>query len=233
MKFKFTTIILAAGFGKRMMPLTKDLPKPLIDINGITLLDNSINFVKQLGCKQIIINTHYHHKKIEEAINKRKDKSIISLVYENKILDTGGAVKNAIPFFNHQNIMIVNSDIFWRKKNIIDIKKLINNYKNFKLPTLLLVKKKNSFGLKKNNGDFYLKNNKVLRFKKGKEILFYSGLQILNSNIFNNIKLKKFSLNLVWDNLIEKDNISADVMDSDWYHVGDIHGFNIAKELDT
>ena len=54
-------MILAAGFGKRMMPLTKELPKPLIKINGITLLDNSINFLKKLGCNEIIINTHYKY----------------------------------------------------------------------------------------------------------------------------------------------------------------------------
>ena len=64
MSFNFTAMILAAGFGKRMMPLTKSTPKPLIDINGITLLDNSINFVKKLGCNQIVVNSHFHHEKI-------------------------------------------------------------------------------------------------------------------------------------------------------------------------
>ena len=82
MTLNYSGMILAAGFGKRMMPLTKNLPKPLININGITLLDNAIDFLKKLGCRQIIINTHYHHLKIEKSINRRKDTEDIELIYE-------------------------------------------------------------------------------------------------------------------------------------------------------
>ena len=98
MSFDFSGMILAAGYGRRMMPLTKNLPKPLIEINGITLLDNSINFLKKLGCKDIVINTHYQHQKIKESIDRRSDKKIITLIYENDILDTGGGVKNILPY---------------------------------------------------------------------------------------------------------------------------------------
>ena len=71
MNLNYSGMILAAGFGKRMLQLTKDKPKPLIDINGITLLDNSINFLKKLGCSEIIINTHYKHNLIKNLIKNR------------------------------------------------------------------------------------------------------------------------------------------------------------------
>jgi len=101
MSIRFSGMILAAGFGKRMLPLTKNLPKPLIEVNGITLLDNAINFLKKLGCNQIIINTHFKNLQIQKKINQRKDKNIITLIHEEELLDTGGAVKNAIPYFDN------------------------------------------------------------------------------------------------------------------------------------
>ena len=70
MNKNFSAMILAAGFGSRMKPLTNNLPKPLLDINGITLLDNAINFLKLLGCDEIVVNSHYHHLKIRNLINR-------------------------------------------------------------------------------------------------------------------------------------------------------------------
>jgi len=232
MTFNYSGMILAAGFGKRMMPLTKDLPKPLISINGITLLENAIDFLKKLGCQQIIINTHYHHLKIESFINQRKDIVNIKLVYEKEILDTGGAVKNATPYFKNNNLLIVNSDIFWRQENIKDAKLLITNYLNKKIPYLLLAKKNRSFGIFKSQGDFILKKNKILRFSKGEHIFFYSGLQMIPLDILKKFSKKSFSFNDVWDSLIANENLYGQIMKSNWYHVGDIKGLTIVKKLD-
>jgi MurNAc alpha-1-phosphate uridylyltransferase len=233
MNFKFSAMILAAGFGKRMMPLTKELPKPLIKINGITLLDNSIDFLKKLGCNEIIINTHYLYKKINESINKRNDKDQIKLIYENKILDTAGGVKNAASLFTHNNIMVINSVIFCRYENINDVKMLIQNYKDTKVPHLLLSEEIRSFGINKKDGDFILDKNKILRFKKGDKIFYYTGLQILKLNSLNHFSNDKLSFNSVWDYLIDNQKLFGQIMKSNWYHVGDIHGLNIVKQLDT
>ena len=105
MDLKFSAMVLAAGFGKRMMPLTRDIPKPLLNINGISLLDNSINFLKKLGCNQVVVNTHYKNTQIESSIGKRKDRDDIDLIHEKEILDTAGAVKNAINLFKNENII--------------------------------------------------------------------------------------------------------------------------------
>jgi len=232
MILNYSGMILAAGFGKRMMPLTKELPKPLIDINGITLLENAINFLKKLGCQQIIINTHYHHLKIERFISQRKDIDNIELVYEKEILDTGGGVKNAIPYFKNDDLLIVNSDIFWREENIKDAKLLIKNYLNKKIPYLLLAEKKRSFGIFKSQGDFVLQKNKIVRFNKGDHIFFYSGLQMITADIVKPFSQNSFSFNDVWDNLIVNKNLCGQIMKSNWYHVGDIKGLTIVKKLD-
>ena len=128
MIFNYSGMILAAGFGKRMLPLTRNIPKPLIEINGLTLLGNSINFLTKLGCKEIIINTHYKHSQIQNLINTSYDNENIKLVYEEEILDTGGGVKNATSFFANNNILVINSDIYWQEKNLIDAKLVIKSY---------------------------------------------------------------------------------------------------------
>ena len=232
MTTNFSAMILAAGFGTRMLPLTKNKPKPLIDINGITLLENSIFFLEKLGIKNIIINTHYQYKKIYKLINNKYLNKNINLIYEKKILDTGGGIKNALPYFLNDNIIIVNSDIFWTDLNIIDVKVLIENYKKNIIPSLLLVNNKNANGIYKNQGDFILQKNVIRRYKTGDDVLFYAGLQILNKNNFAKFNQAFFSINRVWDYLITINQLTGSQMLTDWYHVGDIQGLKTARQLE-
>ena len=233
MAFSYTAMILAAGYGKRMMPLTKYNPKPLLEIRGKTLLENNINFLKKLGCKKIIINSHYLHHKVELFLKKINQKNDISLVYEKEILDTGGGIKNITQFLDQKNLLIINSDIFWRENNLEDVQILINNYNIYKNSVLLLVNQENAYGLEKSKGDFILKNGKAIRYNNDKEILFYTGLQILNINSIKNFSENKFSINLIWDILIDQGKLYGEIMQSDWYHVGDLNGLNIARNLPT
>ena len=232
MNFNYSGMILAAGIGKRMLPLTRDKPKPLIEINGLTLLGNSINFLTKLGCKEIIINTHYKHSQIQNLVNTSYDNKNIKLVYEEEILDTGGGVKNATSFFANDNILVINSDVYWQEKNLIDAKLVIKSYAKNNNMQLLLSKKNKSYGLSKSTGDFIIKSGKVYRFNEGDEIIYYSGLQMLHVNHLKSFTIEKFSFNNVWDYLINKESLFGNIMNSDWYHVGDIPGLNIAKKLD-
>ena len=233
MKNNYSGMILAAGFGKRMMPLTKSTPKPLIDINGKKLLEYSINFLKNLGCKEIIINTHYKNTQIKNFLIQNNYSEGISIIYENEILDTGGGIKNAIPYFGNHNLIVINSDIYWRQENLLDAKKTIAKFEIYKKPYLLLVNKKNAYGVFKETGDFKLTQGRISRFCNGDQLLFYSGFQIINKFYFEAFNEDKFSCNKVWDYLIKNNNLYGEIMSSNWYHVGDIQGLNIAKSLHT
>ncbi len=231
MSFSNVGMILAAGYGKRMLPLTKLEPKPLLRVNGITLLENSINFLIKLGCKKVIINTHYLNHQIESFIAKSKERKKIIMIYEKEILDTGGGIKNIIPHINDNNLLVINSDVFWTENNLIDAKLLINNFDIHNNSTLLLSNKENSYGLDKMNGDFILKDNKIIRYSKGEEVIFYSGLQILDVDSIKNFSEKKFSINLIWDILINNGELCGELMKSKWFHVGDPKGLSIVKKL--
>ena len=154
-------------------------------------------------------------------------------IYEKEILDTGGGIKNITHIFDQKNLLIINADIFWRENNLEDVQILINNYNIYKNSVLLLVNQENAYGLEKSKGDFMLKNGKVLRYNNGKEILFYTGLQILNINTIKNFSENKFSINLIWDILINQGKLYGEIMQSDWFHVGDLNGLNIARNLPT
>tara|TARA_B100001287_G_C22663464_1_gene521589 strand:- start:761 stop:1441 length:681 start_codon:yes stop_codon:yes gene_type:complete len=222
---QISLLILCAGFGKRMLDLTIDTPKPLLMIQNKTLLSNSIDFFKSFGCNEIFINTHYQHKQIEKYINKYYDNKNISIIYEPEILGTGGAVKNIFKYTKNKNLCVTNVDIFWQNQNRPDIANFLEDYNKINYCKILLSKKNKFMGLSKSQGDFSLQNNTVKNWVKENDILYYSGFQILSKKIFENTP-EKFAMNDVWDKLIYNNNLTGNLMNSKILHVGDKNTFD-------
>tara|TARA_B100000029_G_scaffold321920_1_gene314330 strand:+ start:2118 stop:2807 length:690 start_codon:yes stop_codon:yes gene_type:complete len=222
----FNLMILAAGYGKRMKNLTKFKPKPLLKINNKELLRNNIDFFLSLGCKKIVINTHYLNEQIDNFIQNFYADKNIQLTYEPTLLNTGGGIKNALSLLEDKNFLVTNSDIFWNEENISDVKNLLKFINQSEDYCLLLSDYKKSTGIERSNGDFVIDNNYVRRWKKNDPIIFYSGLQILNPIIFDKVDSNKFSINLIWDELILKKKLKGKIMQSRLLHIGDIKTFN-------
>ena len=226
MKIK-KAIILGAGFGKRMYPITKKIPKALVKIKNKTLLENSINFLISLGVKHIIVNTHYLHNQIYNFIKNKKFSCKVNLVFEkNKILNTGGGILNASKKFKKQVFFVLNPDTIWRKEYKKEFKSLIKIYQKNKKPSMLLVPKNKSLD-KSFKGDFNLNFRKqVLRQKNNK--LIFTGAQILTRSVFESKKIKPFSMNKVWDNLINKKELVGIVSKQKFLH---INNYKIYRKL--
>tara|TARA_S200000501_G_scaffold314183_1_gene305984 strand:- start:166 stop:855 length:690 start_codon:yes stop_codon:yes gene_type:complete len=226
MKIK-KAIILGAGFGKRMHPITKKIPKPLVKIGNKTLLENSIIFLISLGVKHIIINTHYLHNQIYNFLKKKKFSSKIDLIFEKKkILNTGGGILNASKKFKKQVFFVLNPDTIWRKEYKKEFKNLIKIYRKNIKPVMLLVPKSKSFD-RSFKGDFNLNSRKqVLRQKNNK--LIFTGAQILTRSVFKSKKVKPFSMNKVWDNLINKKELVGIVSKQKFLH---INNYKIYRKL--
>ena len=222
----FTLMILAAGFGKRMESLTKNIPKPLLKINNSTLLTNTINFFGKLGCSKFIINTHYLHENLKNYINLKHSKKNIHLIYEPQILDTGGGIKNSIKYFDSKNFLVTNADIYWNERNTNDVNNFINIINQFENYFLLLSNQKNTIGVERSYGDFVINNDYVKRWMEGDPVIYFSGLQILNPKIFENFESNKFSMNKIWDKLILEKKLKAKIMKSKLFHIGDKKTFN-------
>ena len=220
-------IILGAGFGKRMRPITKKLPKPLVKINGVTLLENSIKFLSSLGIKDIVINAHHLHKEMTDFVKRKKLPAKISVVVEKrKILDTGGGILNASRKFKKQIFFVLNPDTLWRKGYKKEFRKLEKVYIKNKKPTILIVSKNKSFD-RSFKGDFNLNfKSEVLRQKNNKFI--YTGAQIMNRSVFKKTKIKPFSINKVWDELIKNKELMGVTSRQKFFH---INSYKIYKKL--
>ena len=197
-------LILSAGFGKRLRPLTLKKPKPLLKIGNKTLLSNTIELLQKYGIKDLVINTHYLSKSIKKYIKQKKFKVNIKIINEKyKILDTGGGILNSTKNFSNEPFFVLNPDTIWNINYLKELKKMENFFfeKNCN-GVLLLVKKNKSFD-KSFRGDFNLKNHIVKREIKNHFI--YTGAQILCRKIFSKTLIHKFSINRIWDQMIQKE----------------------------
>ena len=225
-----TALILCAGFGKRLNPLTLDTPKPLIKLNNITVLETCINLIESLGINEIFINTFYLKDQIHNFINKKNFKSKITIVDDGRdILDTGGGIKNMLHHTSEDDILIFNPDTIWKKdysKEIIEMEKI---YFSKKLQNILLLVKKDLSFDKNLNGDFDLKDNLIIKNNDKKFI--YTGCQILNKKLLSNYKDEKFSIISLWNDLIEKKELYGFETNNKFYHLTDLETFKKLQDL--
>ena len=214
-------MILAAGFGKRILPLTLKHPKPLLEIGNKTLLSNTLKFLDLSGIKQAIINIHYLGEQIIDYINKNKFNLTINIVKEKeKILDTGGGVLNAIQYFSNEPFLIINPDTIWNSHYLEELKLMEKKFFENKKSkcSLLVVNKKKSFD-QSFKGDFNLENNLISRKDKDDLNYIYTGLQIIKPDVFSDLNIGVFSINRIWNNLIEINELCGMESDIDFLHV--------------
>ena len=226
MKIK-TALILCAGYGKRLNPVTLKTPKPLLKINEITLLENCINLIHSLGISKILINTFYLSEKIEAFIKDKKFNLDIKIINDGtNILNTGGGILNMVNSSNETDFITFNPDTVWNK----NYKGYIENMEKFYFlkkvqNILLLANEKLSFD-KNLKGDFNLKRNIIK--KNDTNSLIYTGCQILNKNLFNYCVVSNFPISNVWNELINKDELYGFESLEEFRHLTDI---NIYKQL--
>ena len=224
-------MILAAGFGKRLYPLTLDCPKPLLKIGKETLLSNTLKLLEKFGIEKVVINVHYWGDQIIDYINKNKFKMVITLIKEkDKILDTGGAVLNAINHFLKEPFLIINPDTIWNISYLEELKKMEKEFfVNKKIKCYLLVVNKEKSFDQSFKGDFTLVNKLVSRKRNREDLKYiYTGLQIIKPEVFSDLDLEVFSMNRIWDKLIENDYLYGLESDIDFFHVST---FEIYKKL--
>ena len=214
-------MILAAGFGKRIYPLTLKNPKPLLKIGNETLLSNALKFLELFGIKQAVINVHYLREQIVEYLDKSQFNLTIKIINEkDKILDTGGGVLNAIQHFSNEPFLIINPDTIWNSHYLEELKLMEKAFfENEKDKcSLLVVNKKKSFD-QSFKGDFSLENNLINRKDKNNLNYIYTGLQIIKPEVFSSLYTKIFSINKIWDKLIESNELYGMESNIDFLHV--------------
>jgi len=213
-------MLLAAGFGKRVYPLTTKIPKPLLKIGNETLLSNTLKFLKEFGVKKVVINVHYLGDQIANYISQKDFNLDVSIIEEKeKILDTGGGVLNAINHFSSEPFFIINPDTIWSFNYLKEIKLMEEIFfKDKKKCLILLAKKEKSFD-QSFRGDFNLKNDVVNKKNKSDLKYIYTGLQIIKPEVFSSMNEKVFSMNKIWNKLILTNELSGFKSNVDFLHV--------------
>ena len=224
MKIK-TALILCAGLGKRVLPLSLEIPKPLLKLNNITLLENTINLLEALKIENIKLNTFYLQNQIKDFFSNQKFKAKIEIIEDGKkILDTGGGIYNLIKASDDEDFLVLNPDTVWSLNYLETIKNMKKFYFEKKIQSLLMVVSKNKSFDKRFKGDFELKFNQL--FRKNKNNFIYTGCQLINRNLFKNIKNKNFSITKIWNEQLNEKKLYGHESKEEFIHITDLEIYN-------
>ena len=225
-----TALILCAGFGKRLNPLTLETPKPLLKIKDTTILENCINVISKLGIKKILINTFHLGDQINKFIKMKNFGVDIEIKEDGKnILDTGGGIMNLVKDTTDQDFLVFNPDTLWNYKYVNEINEMQDFYFSNKLNCILLVADKKLSFDKSLNGDFILKDNLLQKSEDNNFI--YIGCKIFNKSLFENYNLKNFSILEVWKELRNKSQLNGYESLNKFYHLTNLETFKKLKDL--
>ena len=225
-----SALILCAGLGKRLNPLTLKTPKPLLSLKDKTILEKCVSVIIKLGIKKIYLNTFYLSEQISNFIKNKNFPINIQVIDDGKdILDTGGGILNMINNSSDSDYLIFNPDTLWNENYINEIKNMCNFYFLNKLSNILLtVEKELSFD-KNFKGDFQLRNNLLKRENENNFI--YIGCQILNRNLFKEYRVENFSISEIWDELLQKNELNGFESFNKFYHLTNLETFKKLKDL--
>ncbi|WP_319411559.1 nucleotidyltransferase family protein [uncultured Cohaesibacter sp.] len=217
-----TGMILAAGMGKRMRPLSAITPKPLIPVAGKAIIDRPLSALEKAGVERTVINVHYLADLIEVHVKQHDSFEIVISDERDALLETGGGVVNALPHLGEEPFYLLNSDSFWMEGSVNNLDLLAHYWKDDEMDALLLLAPTVTAVGYKGRGDFLLDPYGRLRRRKAHEVspYVYSGAAIMHPRMFKDASKKKHSLNVEFDKAIEEGRLFGLIMDGTWLHVG-------------
>ena len=216
-------MLLAAGFGSRMRPLTERTAKPLLPLGGRTLLDHALDRLQHAGVSRVVVNTHWQAELVQQRLNRRRSGPDIVLRPEVTLLDTGGAVSAALsdgdldpaPFF------VVNGDSFWLDGPSPTLERMHQTFDPAIMDGVLLVHRMFQVHGEAGRGDFSLDTWGNLRRRKEREVspYLFAGVQLVAPALFEAAPPPPFSANAMWDRAIAAGRLRAVVHDGLWFHL--------------
>jgi N-acetyl-alpha-D-muramate 1-phosphate uridylyltransferase len=215
-----TAMILAAGRGTRMRPISDTIPKPLLEIGGRTLLDHAIARLALAGVERIVVNAHYKADMIAAHLGGRSAPGI-EISREDEPLETGGGVLRALPSLDEM-FFVVNADVFWLDSRDYALSRLAGAFDPARMNAVLLLQRTVTAVGYDGRGDYFLDRLGNPRRRREREVAPYlfTGIQLLHRRAFDGIRDTKFSLNVVYDRAERSGRLHAIVHDGEWFHVG-------------
>lgn len=217
-----TAMILAAGLGTRLRPITNDMPKPLVRVAGKTLIDYGLDALEAAGIQKTVVNVHYLADQIVAHLKHRGVRGLEISDERECLMDSGGGVKKALPLIGNKPFFLLNGDSFWLEGFKSNLKLLCDSWDASKMDILLLLTGFSSTVGYDGNGDFDMDSEGRLSRRSERKIapFVYAGAAILDAKVFENTPDSPFSLNMLFDRAIAEDRLFGARMDGLWLHVG-------------
>ena len=214
-------MIMGAGLGLRMRPLTDDRPKPLVTVGGKTLIDHSIDRLVAAGVKLVVVNVHYKAEMLRSHLSRRRDVEIVFSDESDQLLDTGGGVVKAMPHFGNTSFFVINSDSIW-VENAPALPAMLARWDENRMDGLLLLADMPTAIGYDAQGDFILRPDRhVVRARGNTGAAYaYPGVQIVHPRMFADAPQGAFSTNIMWDRAVASARLFGTVLDGTWIHVG-------------
>ena len=214
-------MVLAAGLGKRMRPLTDNMPKPLIKIAGKTLLDRGLDMLASAGVTRAVVNVHYLPDQIIEHCSQRTRPQIVISDEREKLLDSAGGIVKALPILGPEPFFVVNADTFWIDDGKSNLKNLAIAWNGAAMDILIMLARLDQATGHSGGGDFHMSGDGRLTRAQGKpDALIYAGAAIVSPQIFAGAIAEPRSLNHYFDVAITSGRLFGAEMSGHWITVG-------------
>ena len=217
-----SAIILAAGLGKRMLPLTNDMPKPMIEIKGKPMIRHLIDLLDDIGIQKICVNVHYKSELLVDYLQSIESKKIVISDETNELLETGGGIKKAFNYLDEDYSFVFNSDNLWNNRLSNQIKNMSEKFQADAMGAFLGLSHINSLEGYDGAGDFCFTNDQsIKRYKYGNTNPYvYSGIQIIKKDLVTSLSERVFSVNKAWDIAIESKSLYGFILEHQIKHIG-------------
>lgn len=215
-------MVLAAGLGTRMRPITATIPKPLVEVAGKSLIDHGLDRLAAAGIETAVVNVHYLADLLEQHVSRRSAPGIVISDEREALLDTGGGIRKALPHFQDEPFILLNSDSFWIEGVRPNLDILSTSWNSETMDILLMVAATvRSVGYS-GRGDFTLSADGRLTRREEREVapFVYAGAAVLHPRIFEEVGDGTFSLNRMFDEASDRERLYGVRMEGMWFHVG-------------
>ena len=218
--FPRSAMVLAAGLGTRMRPLTDTTAKPLLTLGGRTLLDHALDHLVDAGVETVAVNAHWQADAVAAHLAQRPSPPRTVLLREEHLLETGGGVRAALAVLGTDPFFVVNGDAFWLNGPISALRRLAGALDQ-SVDAVLLVQRTSHVHADVGYGDFALDKWGTPRRRREREVVpyIYAGVQLLHPRLLNGMPEGPFSMNRAWDIALEAGRLRAVVHDGMWFHL--------------
>jgi MurNAc alpha-1-phosphate uridylyltransferase len=225
-----SAMVLAAGLGTRLRPMTAHLPKPLIEVGGRPLIDHAIDRLALAGVERVVVNAHYRAAMIAAHLAGR-DHPRVTISEEPELLDTGGGVRHALPLLD-ETFFVVNGDVLWLDSRDYSLSRLAHTFDPGHMDAALLLQRTVGAVGYDGIGDYFLDAGGRPRRRREREVAPYlfAGIQLLHRRLFDAVTDRVFSLVRLYDHAEAAGRLAAIVHDGEWYHVGTQEGLAATRE---